>query len=335
MPQTVEVTLAGRLTIGTEAPDRIHSPLSDEQLVEAAETIQQSAAKIEQKNCAVCVDGRCAMCTAADVATEASVLEATDPTEFKKPPVTYQLPGGLFFAATAAAVEAEWSGLRPDTANFADAFMQVSDFLKSLGYEDGGHTSQFAYDSDSKTSCGADDGAVPAREVVVAAELADEAKRRAIDATVAAMNGKTYEQMSADEIKMQDEMRARTMALLDARFYDGYSSVEHREAVRKEYPANQQVLVEQHDATHGHAEAALVLVADLELTPDRDVLAQKGMQAFIHSKAFADQIADIMGRGSEREAQKLRFAFDRGLVVIADGKLIAPGMPVFVFKKAA
>lgn len=333
MPQTkelqtvpdAEVIIAGRLTIGQDAPGRVKSEIqTEDQLREWAEALQNSLAPVSRENTASCGDGRPAVCTAEQLADEAASDSATD--TVAETETLYQLFGGIGSAFSHAAVLANWSGFGERPKTFDIAKRTSVNYLAGIGEEDYAHTSTEKFNSPDNTDCGFEMGFSSALANTLGGDV------KPVMETMAALNGVDLPDNFGDEDKelIQEILDEATERVTDPAFYEAYDPVANRDALKKKYDGrNLVVLKAEHDETHGHHEGMLVVVKPRGLTVNQKRMADAGKQVFTYHQGKAEAVSRRAG-GSAREQRKLKLAFDFSSVVIAHGKLFAKNMPVAV-----
>lgn len=326
MPQ-VQAVIAGRLTIGEDIEGRIKSPLeTDEQINDYAESVKANVVKADRTNCAVCMDGRCAYCTAADLRQDGSLPETK-----VTPEVLPEMAGGLYDMATTSALLAGWSGFGPEVDSYEKAYKVVSVFLDGEGFEDGGHTTNLSYLSEDNTECGAWMKKQKAMAKGAAAYQLSSASGipSPLDGAVNGLNGYAdpSEIMSNPSYKA---VRANQARLVESGFFGTFDPVAHLRDLMSRKPKNVELLISDPESpTHGHKEPALVVNEIEGYTIDRDAM---GLPPFVDDRWLRRQVAHLMGTSAE-EQERLLIAGD---VVTADvsDELLAPGLPVIVLKAA-
>jgi hypothetical protein len=319
----VQVTFLGRLPVGVDGPGRITSPLDTDGLEACGQKIEEAIMLVKNDKTACCGDGRCAVCVASDLNNGFNIDTYEEPREIEP---MYQLFGGLYSAFSHAAVLANWSGF-DSPSSFAEAKDHVSRFLDEAGYEDCAHTSTAKLHDASSTDCGFEMGFSDAERAVIEGDLGP------VKDTVAALSGyQAYDDMKVQDKELIEEIIATMKEKCEdgGSFYSTYDPVANRDALKEKYGGNRLVILRaEDDPTHGHHEVELVVVTKMGVTVDQQKMALANNQVFVYHKAFAEELSKRLG-GTERETRKLELAFDISSVVIAHGKLFAPGMPVSI-----
>lgn len=326
MPKA-ELVIVGRAPVGHEGEHQIKSKVeTDEQVRELFESSIDNMVEVTNKKCAVCIDGRCAACTGADlqlVEDDARIV----PLEIKKPEVLAHVPGGMFHFATMMAIAGN-AALVQGAETYNEAKAVVAAHLTELGYEDAIHTSVLSFESETGTECGAIDKIEPALEDAIADEKAsdEDGVVRPVGATVATLYGKAE---VADEFCNSGLYREVTRTMTDKlarNLFEGYSPTANRDGLLQSNPHRVELLESDKDhPTHLHEEQGILINEKEGYTIDRD---QNGGRLFVYDRWMTKQLAaDLAGTPNEQE--RLLMAGDYVTVVVAN-KLVAPGMPVAV-----
>ncbi len=322
----VKVTIAGRLDLGKEGESQIKSPLeTDEQINDYANEVKQNVVKAETSKCAVCMDGRCAKCTAADL--ENNELPQSN-VEVKILP---KMAGGLYDMMTTSALLANWSGFGPEVDTYDKAYDIVAKFLDGEGYEDGGHSTDLSFQSDETTECAAWMKKKAAMEKGVKAyeQSSINGIANPLDGAVNGLNG--FE--NPDDIMGDSDykaIRTRQAELVAENLFATFDPIRHlRELINKNAKGVELLESDAASPTHGHEELALVVTEEDESTVNRDAMDRRPL---VDDRWLRRRVAKLMSATPE-EARRILMAGD---VVTADvgDEILAPGFPVIIITAA-
>lgn len=326
MPQ-VEVTFVGRLEIGKEGENRIKSPLeTDEAVNEYVEDVKANVVKADSVKCAVCMDGRCAYCTAANIQPDG--LLPAEKVEVRKLPKT---GGGLYDMMTTSALLAGWSGFGSELDTYEKAYEVVAKVLDEAGYEDGGHTTNLSFNSDENMECGAWMKKHQGMEkgMIAYEESSKLGKANALDAAVNGFNGFP----DPNDIMANDSyqtIRANQKKLVASGIFRDFDPIQHLRNLMAKNPNGVELLESDHNSpTHGHKEYVFVINEVEGTTIDRDAMENR---PFVDDRWIRRATAKILAATSEEE-ERLLMAGDVVSVDVGD-ELVAPGLPVLLLTPA-
>jgi hypothetical protein len=281
-----EVAVAAHLPIGQEnsSGDRIgpgYVPTDEQEAQDLGRAAAESTRPLTVTKAAYCIDGR----------GYVRVGDIEDPAELEAI-VAPQLPGGTYLAATKAAVAANVTAVR-DAKSFTEAFDIVAGILGRAGIEDSYHE-----------QCGADKNA----------DSDEQVDPETAHATFSAAGW-----ASEDERGLVDQLHANRKTRIEAGFYKGWSTEVHQDRVRRQFPQHYAVLETSHDPTHNHHEAGAYDVEEegLGFAKNEFIRRTGGKQLFAYTRAYAHQLADVLG-GSPEERRMLQLGFDYDLLDVGN-----------------
>jgi hypothetical protein len=323
--EQAEVALVGRIRLGKTGPHQVESTISDPEVPALFEEARQKLVPVERDKSACCIDGRCAACTAAQVAN----LQNTDqPLEnsivHERVPVRAHVAGGTFHFATLMALAANIP-LVQGAKTFAEAKTKVASFLSASGFEDAAHSTLSKVWDKNATGCGAMDALVPGVEDANAES--DEFEHTGQTGVIAEAMAPLYGYENADSFMKDDmyaEVRHNLVQGLGAGIFEGYVSADYRDAMRNNTPESLELLA------GDHVEQGIAINEVEGYTVDRDAIDGK---LFIYDRWFANKLAWALA-GSEYGQRRLLMAGDYVTMLITN-QLVAPGQPVGVIRTAA
>jgi len=264
-----------------EGKGKIHSRLEESEYESFGEALKRSIAKVEEPDCAACIDGRCVNC-----------LRSGDQGKLRP-----RKAGGSIstFVMMGLGDKNFLNGLE-DTAHGSDDLYAVSADLQAfLGNRESGHE-----------DCGAAMGAViHVREV---AQLGSDSPNLKFVKNVV-INEFPGQADSFDEITDNVRSQAAGFAyILDSR---GWKGEQYVDKLARQDPESVEILQHKDDEVHGHAEDALIIVdgpVDKNLRPihtiDKDMLKElSGREAFVVNLNELRRDALLLGKTEKQKAQ--------------------------------
>ncbi|MDL2362821.1 MAG: hypothetical protein QFB86_00370 [Patescibacteria group bacterium] len=235
------------------------------------EGIKRNLVSVDPYAPSCCIDGRgCVSCLNGE------------PTEPRHP-----VAGGALVTAYAAAELIGWFGDTVGTSR--EKLERIDRLLRTAGITTGGHcddaAAAVAFKDPTtgipKTGCGADDK-LP--EIV----LLPYTEKETVFAITAALLGEeydTYNMQFVDEYTVKSQTK-------------GWLPTDIIEVISEQSGKNIEILKSESDATHGHKEAALVVIYTENVTVDRDTfVAETGEQVFVVNIAYIEKIARALATG--------------------------------------
>jgi hypothetical protein len=280
-----EVAVAAHLPIGQENVEgkKIGPGYEIRDDEEAARVTAAAAAAthpLTLKKAAHCIDARPFL----------SVGGVTDPSVLREL-VASQLPGGTYLAVAKAAAAANIVAVR-DAKSFEEVFDIVGGILSRAGYQDTYHE-----------ECGADNNAASDKQVGSDTALA-----------IFRAAGWVKPGQEAMVTQLHDHKKAR----LEAGFYQGWDPAAHAKRVRENFPQHYAILQSGTDLTHNHHERGAYDIEEENVGFAKNEFVERtGDQLFAYTRAFAAELADVIG-GSDDEREMLRMAFDYDLLDVGN-----------------
>jgi hypothetical protein len=289
-----DVTVAAHLPIGQENVDgdKIgpgYVPYEEQEAQDVSRAAAEATRPVTVTKAAYCIDGR----------PYVRVGDIEDPSELEAI-VAAQLAGGTYVAATKAAVAANITAVR-DAKSFTEAFGIVAGILGRSGVEDSFHE-----------GCGADKN-------VVSDEQVDPTTAHAVFTAAGWVEKPSEENGNDDERALVEQLHANRKARIDAGFYKDWSTEVHQEQVRTRFPQHYAVLQTSHDPTHNHHEGGAYDMEEEGVGFAKNEFTRRtgGKQLFGYTRAYAHQLADILG-GSGEERRMLQLGFDYDLLDVGN-----------------